>query len=85
MSVSPVREGRSGNRRLNDVLETERAVTGQPLALAPPAEVLTVRTFGVHVTWRSRAHAPRLVADLKKITIYKQIGTCKLQHLLSAV
>lgn len=51
---------------LDDVLEAEGAVAGEPLPLAPAAQVLPVGPLGVDVALRLGAGAARLVARLER-------------------
>jgi len=51
---------------LDDVLEAEGALAGEPLAAAAAAQVLSVRPLGVHVPLRHRAGAARFVARLEE-------------------
>lgn len=65
------RRGRVGRREFirrpsDDVFEAEGAVAGQPLALAPAAQVLPVGPLWVHVALRFCAGTAGLVAPLER-------------------
>lgn len=60
--------------RLDDVFEAEGAVAGQPLALAPAAQVLPVGPLWVNVALRSRAGTTHLVAPLERKKKKKRAG-----------
>lgn len=51
---------------LNNILEAEGAITGEPLALASPTQVLAVGSFWVYMTHFYRTDAPGLFAALQK-------------------
>ena len=50
---------------LDDVLEAEGAVAGQPFALAPAAQILPVGSFGIDMAQSRRTRTSCLVADLE--------------------
>lgn len=62
----------------DDVLETERALTGEPLPFAPATQVLSVGPLGVHVTLRPGAAATGFVALLDEGGKKKKTNKTKL-------
>lgn len=67
-AVNPIVVGsvQGSEKALYDVLKTEGAVTGEPLPFAATAQILTVRSFRVHMACSRWTHTACLLTALKQ-------------------